>query len=265
MKDPDTSALAAMQRAFQRYVLAGDPHIAPQVAASGQGTSIERLRIYAEGYRLRLIEALETHFPALQQALGSQAFANMGRAYIDAFPSQYRSIRWFGEHLATFLINQQPFSEQPWLSELAAFEWAISTAFDAEDSPIVNVDGVAAVPPEAWPTMGFGFHASVRRLNLQWNVVSLRKASDQGDPLAKPTRAADGRAWIVWRQGLESRYRSLQADEAWALDCAHSGGRFEEICEGLCRWLDAEQVALRAASLLRGWISDGLINQLRLD
>lgn len=265
VKDRRLSALAAVQHALQSFVLSGAPDIHSQVARSGQGTPKERLQIYAEGYRLRLVEALEHDFPALHRALGPKGFGQMGRVYIEAFPSQRRSVRWLGEYLATFLRSNRPFSEQPWLSELAAFEWALSTAVDAGNSTTVGVETIAALPPEAWPAMRLVFHPSVQRLDLQWNVAVLRRSVDEGRSLEKPLRGAGPLSWVVWRPVLEPHYRSLEADEAWAVDAARVGGSFEEICAGLCEWLDAQHVSLRAAGLLKGWVTDGLISQVLLD
>jgi hypothetical protein len=259
------SPLGAVQHALQSFVLRGTSDIHAQLGCSGRGMPKERLQIYAEGYRFRLIEALAHDFPALHRALGPKGFGQMGRAYIEAFPSRRRSVRWHGESLATFLRSQRPFAEQPWLSELAAFEWALSTAFDAGNSPAIGVETIAALPPEAWPAMRLVFHPSVQRLDVQWNVAVIRKSVDEGRSLEKPMKGDGLQSWVVWRPVLEPHFRSLEADEAWAVDAAWVGQSFQEICEGLCEWLDAQHVSLRAAGLLKGWATDGLISQVLLD
>lgn len=214
---------------------------------------------------MRLVEVLERDFPALHRAMGSDAFSRMGRAYLAAFPSQHRSVRWLGSHLQTFLRSEQPFSDQPWLSELAVFEWALSTAFDAANGTVIGVDTIAALPPDAWPAMRVAFHPSVQRLDLQWNVAALRQCVDQGRAFERPVRDKAPLPWLVWRSRLEPHYHSLALDEAWAIDAAQVGSNFEDICEGLCRWLEIPDVAPRAAGLLKGWITGGLISQVLLD
>jgi hypothetical protein len=64
---------------------------------------------------------------------------------------------------------------------------------------------------------------------------------------------------VLWRRGLQHHWRSLAVDEAWALDAARRDVDFAGICEGLCEWIDASQVALRAAGMIKGWLNDGLI------
>ncbi len=40
---------------------------------------------------------------------------------------------------------------------------------------------------------------------------------------------------------------------------------FGEICEGLTEWIDAQNVAGHAATLLKGWVSEGMLHGLSLD
>lgn len=77
-------------------------------------------------------------------------------AYIDAHPSEYPSIRWFGRHLNAFLRQTSPYAAQPVLAEMVAFEWPQGEVFDAEDSAAVTVEEMACFPrlpgrPCAWP------------------------------------------------------------------------------------------------------------------
>ena len=68
--------------------------------------------------------------------------------------------------------------------------------------------------------------------------------------------------WLLWRREFKTHWRSLDVHEAWALEQAFNGANFAEICEGLLEWIDAEQVALTAAGLLKQWISDQLLIRL---
>jgi hypothetical protein len=145
---------------------------------------------------------------------------------------------------------------------MAALEWAMSEAFDAPDSPIVGLDAMASIPPEAWPEMRLALHASVRRLDLRWNVPAIWKAIKEEQA---PGEAAAGEwpePWLVWRQDLKIFFRSLSVDEAWAFDAVRGNEPFAALCEGLCEWIDAQNVALHAAGLLKQWIADGLIGKI---
>ena len=41
-----------------------------------------------------------------------------------------------------------------------------------------------------------------------------------------------------------------------------NGLTFGEICEGLCQWIAEDNAGVHAASLLKGWITTGLISNV---
>jgi hypothetical protein len=257
------SALRALQQAVQNYILRGDPAIAAQVIGTAKVDAATRLRLYADAYRLRLLEALETDYPGLKAMAGDEEFDRLGRAYIDAHPSRYRSLRWFGDAVSEFLRVTPPYSGYPVFAEMAAFEWALSDAFDAEDSALAGIADMAALPAESWPGLRFVAHASLHRLDLRWNVPLLWKAIDAGEEPPAPEENAHPVAWLLWRHGLVTHYRSLGVDEAWALDALRRGESFATLCEDLTEWVDAQHVAGHAAGLLKQWLTDGLIREIR--
>jgi len=273
--------LRRLQEDFQGYLLTLDARMRPHVLGSAQVGAEERLAIYANAYRLRLLEALATDYPGLHTVLGDDEFDAMGRAYIAAHPSAYFSLRWFGDHMSEFLRATEPYSKYPVFTEKAAFEWAKSDAFDAADSTVASIDDMAAIPPDAWPGLRFVPHPSLRRLDLRWNVPTVWKEIDaaQGSGSVAGGRmpgATAGQeppalevsdfpiAWLVWRQDLLTYFRSLNVDEAWALDALLRGETFAAICEGLTEWIDAQNVAVHAAGLLKQWLTDGLISEIRI-
>lgn len=254
--------LSALQGNFQNYLLTLDGGMEREVVSDALDAET-RLRIYADAYRLRLLEALETDFVALRTALGCEEFDRMGRAYIDANPSDHYSVRYFGRHLARFLAETQPYGEQPVLADIARFEWAMTDAFDAPDVDIAAVSDMAAVPPENWPALRFTLHPSLQRIELLWNASAIWHAADKEEPLPEPEQSEYPVGWMIWRQGLQIYFRSLSVDQAWMLDALRAGQSFAEICEGLTEWIDDQHVALHAAGLLKQWIEDGLISEIR--
>jgi len=256
--------LRHLQEGFQTYILHRAGAFQEQIIGTEDVAARERLEIYAEAYRLRLLEALETDFIALHAFLGPDRFDEVGRAYIDNYPSDHFSLRYFGRHLSKFLTTTAPYKDNPLLAELAAFDWALTDAFDAEDGAVAAIEDMAGLPLDAWPTARFVPHSSFRRLDLRWNAPAIWKAADQKlDDLPQPEQAHYPIAWAVWRQNLDSYFRSLSVDEAWALDAMARGESFAEICEGLCEWIDAQHVAAHAAGLLKQWLTDGMISEIQ--
>jgi len=244
--------LHGLQSDFQSFLLHGSESILGRVTGTEKADAPTRLAIYYDAYRLRLLEALDSNYPVLHAWLGDEEFERLGLAYLHAHPSAHFSIRYFGHRLPEYLATAPEYRGRPYVGEMAALEWAMSEAFDAADSQVMVLDDMAAVAPEAWPGLRFAFHASVRRLNLRWNVPPIWKA-------IRP------QSWLVWRQDLKTYFRSLPVDEAWAFDAAYADSTFAEICEGLAEWIDAQNIAVHAAGLLKRWITDGLVTCGRAD
>jgi hypothetical protein len=254
--------LRDLQTSFQRHVLHGDADMLAQVSADARPSAAARLAIYANAYRLRLLEALDTDFSALHTLAGDVLFEQIGRAYIDAYPSEHFSIRYFGQHLSSFLAQTAPYAETPVLAEMAALEWALTLAFDAADDPVLTETDLAALPAESWPGMRLHFHSSVQRPAFHWNVVELWTAIDQQSAPVAPVAYLQPRAWVIWRREMQTYFRPLDDTEAWAMDCLRSGADFATLCAGLCERIEPVQVGMQAASYLKGWVQAGFIAQL---
>lgn len=316
------SPLHDLQDDFRAFLLRGDGQMLQRVSGTAKVGAPIRLAIYYDAYRLRLLEALDSNYPVLHAWIGDEEFDKLGLAYLEAHPSTHFSIRYFGHRLAEYLATAEEYRDKPYLQEMTSLEWAMSETFDAVDSPLVRLDDMATIPPDAWPEMRLRFHASLHRLDLSWNVPIIWKAvnhhiaseknatSCRGETSATPSpqrggetelprmsgghsyrrtgardfvcpggNEGEGKAlpeipapaagaypqpWLIWRQDLKTFYRSLSVDEAWALDAASKGESFAALCEGLCEWIDAQNVALHAAGLLKQWITDGLISEIKL-
>jgi len=256
------SPLKGLQYDFKSFLLRGDEHMLERVVGSAKASAPRRLAIYYDAYRLRLLEALDSNYPVLHAWTGDDEFEQLGLAYLEAHPSKHFSIRYFGHRLTEYLASAGTYRDKPYLSEMAALEWAMSEAFDAPDSPIAGVDTMASILPEAWPEMRMTLHASVRRLDLRWNVPAIWKTVKEQQASVEPAAGEWPEPWLVWRQDLGIFFRPLSVDEAWAIDAVRAGENFASICEGLVEWIDAQNVALHAAGLLKRWMIDGMIDNI---
>jgi hypothetical protein len=151
----------------------------------------------------------------------------------------------------------------PWLYELVLFEWTLGQAFDADNATMLSEQAMVAIPPDAWPELRFEFHPSIQRLDLEWNVPALWKALTAENPVPVTAEHEPASPWLVWRDGLTTRYRSLPRDEQHALDVLRTGGDFIDMCAALSELVEEGQVAMRAASLLKGWLAQGLVSGIR--
>lgn len=256
-----TDTLHTLQNSFQAHILDNDAAMLDKISPDAKPSAAARLGIYGNGYRLRLLEALASDYPALHTLTGDALFEQIGRAYIDAHPSRHFSIRYFGQQLSAFLAATPPYRETPALREMAALEWSLSLAFDAADAPVVTVATLAALPPESWPDLRLRCHPAVQRLDFQWNMPELWRAIDaQGAPQS-PQQYPQPRTWLIWRRDLQNYFRPLDPAEAWALGSMCDGANFATLCEGLCNYLPEDQVGLSAAGYLKSWVQAGLVTE----
>lgn len=249
------SHLASLQNQFQDYLLNNQLAIKKSIAHTKQVPASKRLAIYFDAYRSRLIDALVNNFPLCLAQLGLSAFSELASDYIDKSPSSYRSIRWYGDSFALYLKE----NSEPYLAELAEFEWKMTLTFDAADEAILSIEQIAAIPAEAWPSLSFIPHASLQLMNFSWNSVEIWEALSQEQAPPKPLKQDKALSWALWRRAYINRFYAQAPDEAWALQALSQGSNFGDLCEGLCNWMDEQEVGLRAASLLKGWIQSGMI------
>lgn len=256
------SALQKLQGDFQHCVLSRSSDMHGQVVGTARAGASERVDVYVEGYRLRLLEVLEDNFPGLRALLGNEEFDRCGRAYIDAHPSRHPSVREFSRQVSAFLRRHPDYSSRAALAEMADFELAQADVFDAADAEIATIETLASLSPESWPGMRFTLHPSARTLALSWNIPAVWSALDQDEEPESLAAAEEPTHWLLWRRELNTHWRSLGADEAWALQAVREGADFAALCEGLCQWHEESDVALQAASLLKRWITDGVISHI---
>ncbi len=254
------SHLAKLQADFQAFLMDETKEVAlkSQIIDDAKVGAKKRLGIYYNAYRFRIIEALATAYPKLHIMLGDDLFDSTARTYIDQYPSTYRNMRWVGDKMQTHLQHTLP--QHPIAAEMAAFEWILGLAFDAEDAPILILQDLAEVPPEAWAELKFVFHPSLHVLPLQWNVVQVWNALDKDE--TPPNIAKTEEPCLIWRRDLNSHFRSLDAAEYVAIQLAISGASFGVICEKLQEVADEAAATMQAARYLSSWLKDWMIAKI---
>jgi hypothetical protein len=245
-----STALRALQSAMQRTIMTGFDAVAASDSAPG-------VSIYSTAYRLRLRDALAQNYPMLQTHLGTKSFTTVADAYLDAHPSTHVSVRVFGERLPEWLSTQR--AQEPWLGELAEFEWALAAAFDAVDEPSLEIATFARIEPSEWARLTFRFARCVARLTLRTHAVKLYARAKREESLIEATELELPSDWLIWRQGLTSQYRSMTQLESCALDALRAGQTFGEACELMFELGESTSVPMHAAAFLKRWVTDGLI------
>ncbi len=259
--------LSRIQDQFQQYVLAGDraqPAIAELIDQRYGLPANERLAIYYDAYRIRLKEALAEAFDRTYGYVGDEMFDDLCSRYIDAHPSHFRNLRWFGDQFAAFTADA--LAEHPVVAELAAFEWALGLAFDAQDAPALSLADLQRLDASAWEDIGFTLHPSVQLLPLHWNVSAIWLALGREEPPPEAAATEESCHWLVWRKELQPHFRSLDRFEAGALCGLREGRSFAEVCAEAAELAasGSEDITGRIATWLHTWVSEAVLSAYRL-
>ncbi len=97
------SSLQETLEQFQSFILNDEPAIEENISGNDEEFRFTRLNVYRHGYALRLLEILGKDFGGLQILIGCETFDKFGRDYIQSYPSNHFSVRYFGRHFSKFL------------------------------------------------------------------------------------------------------------------------------------------------------------------
>ncbi len=148
------------------------------------------LRVHHDTWFFGLIEALGAAYPLTETMVGSEAFKALARDYLRKHPLRVPSLNAFGDGMAAFLRGRAPV----WLTDLAAFEWALGLAHHADDAVPAGFDDLLA------PDGTCALHPSVQVLWLEYAVMHMH-ADSRDPPAACPQSVLIGRTpqdEVIW-------------------------------------------------------------------
>jgi hypothetical protein len=252
------NSLQTIQEQMLQAVLAERATKLRDVRSDDIAGAEDRLSIYHHGYRVRLRDALKNEFTGLQ-CMAGRRFHALVDTYVKAHPSEHYNIRWYGADLPSFLDETHPWCDEPQLAEMAYVDWAISTAFDAEDERSMGMADLSAVSPHAWTNLRLNMQKHLRALTVTHNVDAFRRAADRGAKRPHLRRFARARRILVWRKETTIHYRTLDRDEWPVLNAALEGETFAAMCERLADHHHESAAMSRMVQLLQRWLEAGLI------
>ena len=251
-----TPQLVAQQRALAAAIV-GDGSADGLTSGTSPNRSA-RVNVYRHAYRARLTEALRNNFPVLHRVLGDDGFGELAVAYMQAHPSLRPSIRWFGDGLVEYMSDLPDTVPHPSLVDLARMEWSLGLSFDSTDAAVLTPADLLCVAPQDWPSLCFEAHPSVALLALEWAVEPAWRAVTNDETAEVDAPEPSLHTLLVWRQQLDSRWRSVPEAEAALLQPCLGGQPFALLCEQAAA-TEGEGAAAFAAGALRRWVEDGLL------
>lgn len=257
------SNLSQLQSNFQAYLLDANKNAAfkNKIINDAKVGAEKRLSIYANAYRLRIIEALASAYPKLKMLVGDEFFDEAARLYINTYPSMHCNMRWVGSEMAQHLQLILP--QHPVAAELAQFEWALGLTFDAEDAPTITLQDLAAIPPENWINLRFSLHPSLNLLDLHWNIVAIWNALDIEAVPPEPIK--NNAACLVWRQHLNAHFKTISSQEFKLIKRMALKATFGALCEAVenARTENDTDAMQQVAAYISNWLNAGLISNIQ--
>jgi len=253
-----------LQDEFQRCIMSGDDSVLAEILDSPKEKRDVLFGVYRYAYSSRLVEAIGNDHPYLHTYLGDDEFDAMGKAYVQAKPSEHANLRWYSRGVPDFLKATEPYSDYPAICELAELERALNDVFDATDDDILAIEDIAAVPPESWNDLRFRPHATAKRFDFTsnapaiWIALKNEETPPDAEVLGEPCRV------LVWRQDNTPMFRELTVEEAMMWDEAVNGITFGVLCAMLATYDDPDNAAGRGAGYLRGWVTSGLLSGISI-
>ncbi|HEU4578256.1 MAG TPA: DNA-binding domain-containing protein [Polyangiaceae bacterium] len=145
-------SLESCQRWLWAAIQASSGELDPAAAPiQGHGLGVrDRVAIYANGYRLRLLECLRGEFSALQRLLGEPLFARFALDYLTAQPSTSYTLHDLGARFPEHLARTRPDAgaeREPWIDfmiDLARVERLIREVYDGPGDERLPADAPCA-------------------------------------------------------------------------------------------------------------------------
>jgi hypothetical protein len=239
---------------------AADPAAAALLAlVSGRGAlgPAQRLDIYADMYRTRLVDVLREDFPRVRAILGDEEFQALACRYLARHPSTHPSVRYVGRRFEAFLADEAALP--PFLADLARLEWARGEVFDAPDADPLRLSDLESLPAADWPMLRLRPIPACLVVECAWPAHRIWAAAEnpaRGRAAADRPEASTIR---VWREGWSVSHAAMGDLERRVFPLLERGEPFAQLCAAGDGGLAPGTAARAVGSLLMRWLEDGLL------
>jgi hypothetical protein len=130
---------AAFQQAFA-LALAGE---GTDAALFADPAIVRAMAVHRNTSAKAAQDALAANFPVVRALVGEDSFAGCAQAFAASHPPRDPRLCLYGEDLAPFVAGYGPFSQAPYLADVAALERLVTEALFAADAALLDGAGFA--------------------------------------------------------------------------------------------------------------------------
>jgi hypothetical protein len=175
------TTLREIQHAFKKAMVepkraweAAELGITEQAPASTQ----ERVGIYHYAYLARISESLQEDFAPLLQWIDEAGFEEIARAYLEVFPSTYRTLAEVSRHFPEFLDSIIQPGDPKFLPDLARLEWAKICAGVSCTRTAHDVLPLTCLAGQDFSVVKLVLNPSLQLFTSEWPVDKLKRQQD---------------------------------------------------------------------------------------
>lgn len=253
-------SLRKLQQHFAAAVVSGDPQPAAASIVDDAPGAAARLAIYANHFRVTLIDALAAAFPVVRQLVGEPFFDAAARRYVRENPPADPCLFAYGDAFPAFIASLSETAPLPYLAGVARLEYAIQRAGHAPDAPSMGRDAAASVLAAADEAdVHVRLHPSCRLVASRFPVDRIWQVHQQPCDERRAIALDEGAArLLVHRRDDDVGWLSLaEADLAFLAAVAAHGSLFRAVAAGATR-----DAGFNPAALLAALIDGGLITSI---
>ena len=225
-------ALHNLQSAVAGAIFTRNPSAIADLVWSNGLTSLQRVQLYQNNVFISLTQALGDVYPVVERVVGEAFFRFIARRYIQRYPSVSGDLHEFGRELAAFLSESSGDHRLPYLTDVAALEWAYHEVFHAGVAPPLDLARLARIPDEERGRLRLRLHPARRLIASRYPVLAIWEAN-RGD--APPVDVIDldvgGDFLLVARHDLECLIERITPGEFVFLAEIDEGATLEQACE----------------------------------
>jgi hypothetical protein len=174
------SALSDDLSGFARAIVRGEQP-SPLIKANYQHYTVDvAIEVYRNNYRGNLLDALAGAYPVIEQLVGKDFFRLMARKYSEQYPSHSGNLHHYGAELADFIAAFEHARELPYLTDVAALEWACHRAWFADDAEVLDIAKLAQLSPDQYSGLILLIHPACHLVCSRYPISAIWQAHQPG-------------------------------------------------------------------------------------
>ncbi len=150
------------QLSFRQYMRGGPSAAIVRHVFSRAVPADEIVAIHRNTFRLTLIDALASVFPAVRNLVGEECFSAVAGQFVEGNPPASPVLSAYGGGFPRFLDDHPSLSGVPYLGDVGRLEWAWNEAFHAGDAPTLTPEELRQAASDCRDDLGLTLHPSVR-------------------------------------------------------------------------------------------------------